>query len=786
MIALHIEGMHCGSCAARVDKALRTAAGVTSAAVNLTTGMAQIEGSPDLASLVQSVENAGYHARILENLSAKTIKDIEEKGEKASGIAWHRLWFGILAGIPVLLIDLAMPRLMNFHSDQGLIAFSVAQLVLTTAILIYTGSPFFAGAARMIRRGAADMDTLVALGSGTAYLYSTIMVAIALFQFSIQHSAFSMPHLEFHAAVAIVVLVTLGKYLEARAKKRAASAVANLAHQTSPTATRIKSDGTTETIPAEQIQIGDHLQILAHQQLPVDGTLLEGAGSLDLSIVTGESLPVELNTPPIKPAMLSPECALPNNPDSGLRTQDSGLHVLPGGSTLADGRIVIRATSTAATSTVARILELVNAAQSSKTGIQKLADRVAGIFVPIVLALGLLNFALWMITGHNGGGWQTALLTTIATIVIACPCAMGLATPTAVTVALGRAARMGILFTKASALESGRKIGAVVFDKTGTLTTGTLEVIAIISLADPPRRQLELLEIAASIEQFSDHPLAKGIVRHAHDNGLSLRHPVNFNSVPGGGVRALFEDGSEFAAGSAAFLTSLGLSVDNTDGDSRVFLAEIGNQQPKSVIGKFVLRDTLRPDAPETLARLKAMGLKVGVISGDSDVAVRGVLKNLPIDFIQAGVKPEGKAAAVEQLKLEMANWKDLPGAYEGKIKKVTERGVAFLGDGVNDAPALAAADLGIAMATGTDLAKSAGDVLLTSNRLMAVPSTLELSRRTLRIIRQNLFWAFAYNVAAIPLAMLNILSPGIAAAAMMFSSLTVVLNALRLYRVKI
>ncbi len=756
MTALHIEGMHCGSCVARVDKALLAVPGVTAAAVNLTTNMAQVEGNPDPAALLQSVEDAGYHARILENLSAKTVKEIEQKSDEATDRAAHRLWFGVAAGIPVLAADMSMPWTMKFLSDNTLIAFAAAQLVLTTAILIYTGAPFFTGAARMLRRASANMDLLVALGSGVAYGYSLVIVSLILLGKVSVHAY----ELEFHAAVAIVVLVTLGKYLEARAKKRAASAVANLSAQAAATASRLRPDGSLETIPAEQIQLNDRLQVLAHQQVPVDGEVIDGCGTLDLSIITGESLPVELST------------------------KHSALSTLPGGSTLADGRIVMRATSTAATSTVARILELVNTAQSSKTNVQAVADRVAGIFVPIVLALGILNFALWTITGH---GWQIAMLTTIATIVIACPCAMGLATPTAVTVALGRAARMGILFTKASALESGKKIGAVVFDKTGTLTTGLLQVIGITSYEDPPRRQLDILQLAASIEQFSDHPLAKGIVTHAREQSLTLRTPVQFNSIPGGGVRASLEDGHEFAAGSAAFAQSIGATADGldlqNDNSSQVLLIDLGG---KKVIAKIALRDTLRPDAVETLTRLKAHGLRVGVISGDTEIAVRSVMKGLPVDFVQAAVKPEGKAAAVEALKTQMRNLTDVRGAYEGKIRKTTERGVAFVGDGVNDAPALAAADLGIAMATGTDLAKTAGDVLLTSTHLTTIPSTLELSRRTLQIIRQNLFWAFAYNVAAIPLAMLNILSPGVAAGAMMFSSLTVVLNALRLHRLKI
>jgi Cu+-exporting ATPase len=423
---------------------------------------------------------------------------------------------------------------------------------------------------------------------------------------------------------------------------------------------------------------------------------------------------------------------------------------------------------------VSRILDLVNAAQASKTQIQGLADRVAAIFVPIVLLLAAGNFAVWMIFG---GAWEPALLTTIATIVIACPCAMGLATPTAITVAMGTAARLGILFTRASALERAREIRTVLFDKTGTLTEGTPQVAQVVPAAGAGLGPDDLLMTAASVEQFSEHPLARAIVAAAAEKGLSLLEPVGFNSMPGGGVKAHFDDAGgeskKFLACSRSFAQRQGVIIDGGDNDqleafaargaSLVLLVDAGTNR---LAGVLALRDQLRADASATLQLLQEQGMHVGVLSGDSEGAVEATLQGLAVDFVRAQVRPEEKAAAIAALREQR------PGGT-----------IAFVGDGINDAPALAAADLGIAMAGGTDIARSSGDVLLTGNRLAAIPETLKLARRTIRIIRQNLFWAFAYNVAAIPLAMAGVLSPGIAAGAMILSSLTVVGNALRLRR---
>jgi Cu+-exporting ATPase len=785
-LALQISGMTCGSCAANVERALNSVPGVSHAAVNLTTTLATVQTqSPesDTQRLLEAVSRAGYSAKPVSGSSAQTLRDIAATGKAEAVSIRHRLTFGVLAAIPVLLIDLFAHRLMEIHSTGGVAAFASAQLLLSAAILAYTGRSFFVGAWRAAFR--PNMDTLVALGSGIAFLYSAVTI-IGWF-FAIDHM---LPHTELHAAITIVVLVLLGKYLESRAKRSANSAIAALANQSAQAASRQLPDGTFESIPADQIALGDTLQILAHQQLPVDGTLLEGAGSLDASLITGESTPLELALAP-----------LIENQKSKIENPST----LPGGATLLDGRILLRATSTANTSAVARIMELVQNAQASKTHIQGLADRVAGIFVPIVLALGLLTFLGWTLAHHFGFALDhSALSAAIATIVIACPCAMGLATPTAITVATGTAARLGILFTNAAALETAaHNLTTILFDKTGTLTQGRLALHEIVvNPTSSPITQHSALALAASIEQFASHPLAAAIVAHAHAQNLTLADPDSFHSTPGGGVTATL-NGTSYALGSPPFLQSqdTNLAPMQTEitrlqslGMTLVALAQlptkpIENQKSKienppplplhpspftpTILALFALRDTLRPEAPAALAALKSLGLHLGVLSGDTEPAVRASLKDLPFDTIRASVKPEEKAAAVTAAKSTIDN-------RQSKIPST----VAFVGDGINDAPALAAADLGIVMASGTDLAKAAGDVILISGSLASIPQTITLARKTLRIIRQNLFWAFAYNVAAIPLAVLGILPPSAAAAAMVFSSLTVVLNALRLYRV--
>jgi heavy metal translocating P-type ATPase len=742
-----IEGMHCGACVGRVDKALRAVPGVRSAAVNLTTGMANVEfdavPTPEqTVAIVQAVQGAGYNAIALRDASAATLRAVAQRGADAEGRQKFRLMVGMVLGVPVVAFHMLM--LPAFPGS------ALLELLVSTVIMLVAGWPYFVRGIPALFGVRPDMDTLVAIGAGTAYVASVPGSIMGMQHAGMHHGAFD----EYHAAITIVVLVTLGKFLEARAKKFAGAAVGGLAIATSPEATIVRADGTTERISVEAVAIGDALQVAAHQTAPVDGQVIEGAGSLDQSLLTGESVPVSLAV---------------------------GSKV-PGGAKLVDGRIVMRATATAAQSTIARITELVQQAQASRTQIQRLADRVAGIFVPIVLLLAVATFIGWI--GHSAD-LSMALMATVATVVIACPCAMGLATPTAITVAMGRGAKLGILFTKATALEMGQRIDTVIFDKTGTLTRGELEVAGVMTAGSSPKTAadpLAVVALAGALEQYSEHPIALAIMRHAELHGLKVEEPTGFSSVPGGGLRGQIKSagvrqflaiagqgtpGHEVVVGSTSFLRAQGIAVAD-DADLPLTaqgITAIGVARDGQLLGMIGLKDTLRADAVATIAELRRRGIKVGVVSGDSEAAVRGTLANIPIDFVHADIRPEEKAAIIKQL------------AADGSHH------IAFVGDGTNDGPALAAADLGIALATGTDLARSAGDVILVSPQLAAVPQTLALADATMRIIRQNLVWAFGYNVLAIPLAMLNILPPGIAAGAMMLSSISVVLNALRLNR---
>ena len=830
---LAIEGMTCASCVSRVERALKEVSGVASASINLTTGMASVRTGGGIVpeeALVQAVKKAGYGATVLDRkLSAgAALQTIAKRSQRGQDAIRLRLLVGIFFGILTMVGDwpLIQAHMAPSHPHPGVDWGGLLTACFATVVVCCTGRFFFINAWRA--KLHPTMDTLVALGAGAAYLTSMVGVVINLVG---GHVGGGTMHSEFHAAVTIIVLVTLGKYLEARAKAAANAAVAGLAQQSAQTAMILRPDEAVETVPAERVAIGDRVQVLAHQTVPVDGELIAGAGALDTAIVTGETRPVELRL----------ATAGDGTPPPVVR--------VPGGSTLVDGRIVIKATSTAAGSTVARILEMVQNAQSSKTRIQGLADRVAAVFTPIVLLLALLTLGGWLLLGS--GGWVPGLSAAIATIVIACPCALGLATPTAITVGMARAARLGILFTNAGALEQAggggrgrresgastasplpgragnpqRGIATVCFDKTGTLTTGQFRVVGVVLGPAANLDGGELLRLAANLEQFSTHPLAQTIVAEATRRGLALAEPESFSSIPGGGIRGQIH-GEELVIGSPEWLGTLGVvrieglaGRMQSQGASLVGIARVPADSATPVLlGVIGLADTLRPDAAATIAELRRQGIQVGVISGDTAEAVRGALAEIPVDFVLAGVQPEEKAQAVAALRegngvggenynANMPNGgpptpvrhgtpSGLPGDPTGLPGKIAWRpgGVMFVGDGVNDGPALAAADLGAALGGsmkagvggGSDLARAAGDVILLSDRLGAVPEAIMLARHTMAVIRQNLFWAFFYNMLALPLAMLGQLPPSWAAGAMVLSSLCVVGNALRLYRVKL
>lgn len=736
-ILLRIGGMTCGACSARVEKALRNTPGVESCAVNLTTGIATVNTQASAAKdLVDAVENIGFDAsEIAAGGQTQAIKDVGEQARKNLHAAGQRLWIGIIFGLPVFIIEM----LHHLHMMSGFTGMHWLLLALTTVVMAVTGRPYFVHGIRNALQLAPNMDTLVALGAGTAYVASAGYIV----------AGYHMT--DFHAAVTIVVLVTLGKYLEARAKAAANTGVADLANQTSPTAWIVDQHNNAHQVDAAAVRPGDRVRILAHEHAPVDGELAGGSGSINLAVITGESAPVELNH------------------------KELGPRSIPAGALLLDGMIEMTAAASAADSTISRILSYVQNAQASKTQIQRLADQVAAIFTPIVLALGVITLLIWIFTGHS---FAVALGPAIATIVIACPCAMGLATPTAITVATARAARMGILFRNAAVLETARTIDTVLFDKTGTLTTGQFAVTDVVPIQDhavAPQDRIDLLTLVASLEQYSQHPLAQAIVRRIKEEELPLSPVEDFQSVAGGGVGGVV-NGRRIMAGSERFLASRNVTVSENlrqalpAGTSQIWIAD---ESVGAVLGYVALADQAKPEAREVVATLQRHGVNVVMVSGDNKVAVATQASALGIADYHAEVRPEDKAAIVE--------------SYHANLqtnKTGTTHRVAFVGDGVNDAPALAKADLGIAFANATDLARSSADITLLGGTISAIPQTILLAKTTLRVIRQNLVWAFGYNVIAIPLAMAGVLSPGVAAAAMVMSSVSVVLNALRLYRV--
>ncbi len=739
-ITLRIGGMTCGACSARVERALNGVSGVTSCAVNLTTGIATVNvDKADAAPLINRVEEIGFDAaEIATGDQGKALRDVGEEARKNLSAARMRLILGIIFGLPVLVLEM----LHHLHVIPMFSGMHILLLTLATVVMLTTGRPYFIHGIRNFLQLAPNMDTLVALGSGVAYIASAVFVIMG------EHMT------DFHAAITIIVLVTLGKYLEARAKTAANTGVANLARQTSPTARILNSQNESDIVDAAHVRPGDHIRVLAHEHVPVDGELIGGAGSVNLSVITGESAPVELNFDQL------------------------GGKAIPAGALLVDGVIELRATASAADSAISRILGYVQNAQASKTQIQRLADRVAAIFTPIVLALGLITLITWILTGHT---LAESLMPAIATIVIACPCAMGLATPTAITVATARAARMGILLRNAAVLETARTIDTVLFDKTGTLTTGEFAVTDVIPFTDDaptPQDRIDLLTTLASLEQFSQHPLALATVRRVREEDLPLADVSDFQSVAGGGVRGIIGN-RQIAAGSERWLQSLNPNITlhahkiaNTGG-SVIWLADLSVGK---VLGCVLFMDQPRAESKQIVSQLRHQGVRVVMISGDHTDPVAAQARLLGISDYHAEVKPEEKANFVDS---ERRN-------KDHSHTKAQQHRVAFVGDGVNDAPALAEADLGISLANATDLARSTADMTLLGDSLSALPQALLLAKITLRVIKQNLLWAFGYNVVAIPLAMAGVLSPGVAAAAMVMSSLSVVLNALRLYRVSL
>ncbi|CAO3377655.1 heavy metal translocating P-type ATPase [Azospirillum argentinense] len=718
---LTVGGMTCASCVARVEKALLRVPGVESAAVNLATERVHVTayaGTVDASRLAEAVEMTGFTAApVADTESAATAEDPAQDRNRRD---LHHV---------LIAAALSAPLVLGMAGDLlglNLMLPPWAQFLLATPVQFWLGWRFYRAGFLAARAGSGNMDLLVALGTSAAWGLSVYMMLTA-------HPGHT-PHLYFEASAVLITFVLLGKWLEARAKGRTAAAIRALM-QLRPDTARVRRDGVETELPIAQVRVGDRVAVRPGERIPVDGRVVEGAGSVDESMLTGESLPVE---------------------------KAPGSRVT-GGSINVDGLLLVETVAVGAETMLAKIVRMVEGAQASKAPIQRLVDKVAAIFVPVVLGIAAVTLIGWWIGTGNA---ETAIITAVSVLVIACPCALGLATPTAIMVGTGAAARHGILIKDAEALERAHAITAVAFDKTGTLTEGKPRVTDLVPAEGV--EDAELLRLAAALQTGSEHPLARAVRDRAAERGVAAAVPEGFKALAGRGVSATVE-GRALLLGSTRLIAENGLSDVGLEaravalesaGRTLSWLAETAPE--RRVLGLVAFGDTVKDSARAAVRSLKAQGVEAVMVTGDGAGAARAVAADLGIDRVFAEVLPDGKADVVATLKAE------------GKV-------VGMVGDGINDAPALAAADVGIAMATGTDVAMHTAGVTLMRGDPTLVAGSIDVSRRTYAKIRQGLFWAFIYNLVGIPLAASGLLSPVLAGAAMALSSVSVVLNALSL-----
>jgi heavy metal translocating P-type ATPase len=725
-VTLNVHGMHCAGCVATVEGALRKVSGVRSASVNLATEQAAIvvsttSGGPSVSQLIQAIRAAGYDGQPVRSPRDQLATRQDERSRRLR-VERRRIAAAVICGIPVLVLHWADHWIAE-TLGLPLRVSALVEGVLTLAAMIAAAGPMLAGAFKALMRLQGNMDLLVSLGAVTAFVTSIVGTI---------QGVDSM--IMFESTTMITVFVAVGKHLEARARGRASAALEALMSRV-PREALLLVDGQPQSVPVQRVQVGDQLRVPPDTTVPVDGEIAAGNLAVDESMLTGEALPVERTV---------------------------GDRVL-GGTRVVAGTADIRATATGDDSAVARIARLVESAQVSKTPWQRLADRVAGAFVPAILLLAFATFAGWYWLGHAELFW--ALNRAIAVLVVACPCAMGLAIPTAVLVGTTKAAEYGILVRDAAALEKVGAVKEVLLDKTGTLTVGqpTLEHVEPLGSFD----RAQLLHTVASLEQFSEHPFARAIGRAAQEEGIELTNVQNIISQAGGGLRGLV-GGHDVVLGSAAWLEASGVAhatlSDRADefaerGQSVVWVALDG--QVAALLG---FADQLHPESREVVTALRALGVRLHLLSGDRAPVVRRVATELGIDDFEAELTPDEKLARVRTLAR-------------------SRTGVAMVGDGINDAPALAAADVGIAIGAGADVAREAADVCLAGHSPRLIVQAIRISRATVRVMKQNLTWALVYNLAMLPIAMVTMLPPAGASAAMMLSSLSVVGNSLRLRR---
>jgi Cu+-exporting ATPase len=739
-VTLPIEGMTCASCVQRVENALRSVPGTVEANVNFATETAAVTYDPGEASLTdfkKAVSKAGDY-RVMEAVEGTDIHEVQAKAQREYVSALMAKFLGS-AILTVIIMVLSMgENLPGIKSIDTKTRFYVL-LVLTIPVMFWAGTPFLKGAWAGLKHRTTDMNTLVAVGTLAAFIYSTVVTIAPANTFK---SLGKTPSVYFDSAAMIITLVLLGRLLEARAKGRASGAIEKLLGLR-PKVSHVVRDGEEIDVPLDEVEVGDILAVRPGETIPVDGEIIEGSSAVNEAMLSGESLPV----------------------DKGAGDQVVGSTINLTGS------FRFRAKRVGKDTVLAQIVRLVEEAQGTKAPIQRLADRVASVFVPVVISIAIVTFTVWMLTGP-APVLTHALLNFVAVLIIACPCAMGLATPTAIMVGTGKGAELGILIRGGEVLEESRGINVVVFDKTGTLTVGRPSVTDVLPLNG--HSQEEVLHIAASAEVDSEHPLGVAVKEEAEARGISPERPVSFEAIPGKGIKAAI-GGREVLLGNQGFLEDEG----SGSGELAEKISEFAGQGKTSMglvldgnpAGVLALADTIKDSAREAVSELRDMGIEVYMITGDNEQTAKAIAEQAGIENVLAEVLPQDKADAVARLQAE------------GKK-------VAMVGDGINDAPALAQADVGVAMGSGTDVALEAADIALMRADLHGVADAILLSRSTLRVIRQNLFWAFFYNAMGIPLAAGALypltgwqLSPMIAAAAMSLSSVSVLANSLRLRR---
>ncbi|MGM8215517.1 heavy metal translocating P-type ATPase [Bacillaceae bacterium W0354] len=729
-VELDIHGMTCAACSNRIEKVLSKMPGISQVNINLATESGTITYTPGLVSVddvLEKVKKIGYEAFIKQEREEQ-----ESYQEKEIHHKRNRFILSAILSFPLLLTMIGhLPFDIGFDAPS-FITYPWTQFILAGIVQFFIGWPFYTGAYRALANKSANMDVLVALGTSAAFFYSVVQTLLWQFGDLGHH-----PDLYFETSAVLITLIILGKYMEALAKGRTKTAITKLLKLQAKEATVIRN-GVEERIPADQVQVGDHIIVKPGEKIPVDGYVIEGETSIDESMITGEPIPVDKSI------------------------EDTVI-----GSTVnKNGTITIVAEKVGKDTALAGIIKIVEEAQGSKAPIQRMADKISGIFVPIVVVIALVTFSIWFFFVDQGV-WSSALEASIAVLVIACPCALGLATPTSIMVGSGRGAEGGILFKGGEYLEGTQSINTVVLDKTGTITEGKPRVTDVVNL-----REEEDFALVVAAEKRSEHPLAEAVVAYATEHDMTVANPETFEAISGHGVYARVE-GRDIYVGTRKLMREKGIDVKDAEATLRQFESDGKTAVIAAIDGQvsfiIAIADVVKETSKTAIKELQDLGIDVYMMTGDNKLTALAVAK-------EVGIPPENVLAEV------------LPEHKAEQVKKLQDEGhkVAMVGDGINDAPALATADIGMAIGTGTDVAIEAADITLVSGDLRNIPKSIRLSQKTMRNIRQNLFWALAYNSAGIPIAAFGLLAPWVAGAAMAFSSVSVVSNSLRLKRQKI